>query len=140
MREITCPSGLVVKLRDHTPPVVRLVQPNTLLEQYEQATRTREYDGEKEAWFRRLEKILKVIVADPPLYIADDIEDEIPPGHMATYELDDGDMGYIVGEWMKPIYERMQKLEAEAAPLSQSPTDASPSSSSPENTGSAPQS
>lgn len=135
MREITCPSGLRVKLRGYTPPIIRLVQPNTLLQQYQRAVESDDYE-DHEAWFRRLEKIVKIIVADPPIFIPNDIEDPIPPGHLPTYELSDEDLGFILGEWMAPINEKLRDLEVEAAPLSPTPTPASHSTSCPESTGS----
>lgn len=123
MKEITCPSGLKVKLRGHTPPVIRMVQPNLLIEDYEAAKSTESYTVKSEIWLRRIEKLLKIIVADPPIFIPDDIDDEIPPGHIASYDLSDDDMGFIFGEWMGPIYAKMEELENNTTPLSETPTD-----------------
>lgn len=133
MRDITCPSGLRVRLRDHTPAVIRLVQPNTLLQQYQQAVESEDY-RDQELWFRRLEKILKVIISDPPIFIAEDIEDPVPPNHLPTYEISDEDLGYILGEWMAPIAQKLERLEEDALPFSPTPTPASPSTSCHENT------
>lgn len=119
--EVTCPSGKKVVLREPSSSLVRLIQPNILLQ---------EVEGAKEApqksidLVKKLEKIFALIVKEPRIYVPDGLDDEIPEGHVPSYEFTDEDIGYVVGFWTAPFREKVEKLKEDAAPLSETPKGA----------------
>ena len=122
MREATCPSGITVKLRKPSGPLVRLIQPNRLYNEVVNFQEKKEVGtlAEDEALEleRKMEKIFALIVAEPQIYVAKNMDDPIPPGHIASYEFTDEDIGYIVGQWIAPYAQKVDELVDDAAPFS----------------------